>query len=1282
MTPTSSGPRARTAALTAVLLLALAPAARAQSYTWNRDANDSWNVAGNWNPAVVPSGQGVAVVFGGVITADRTVTLDSPVSVGSLTFQSTARSYTLGGSSTLALDNGASAAVISMAASATVNQNIATSLSALSDVTVTNSNSSATLALSGTLTLGGHNLTLNGSGAVGLGTLTGSGNLTVAGSGVTTLTSSASDFTGTVMLNSSGVLAISADTQLGAAANALAFNGGTLRVTGAAPVSTSRSITLPNSGTIDVQNTEAVSGFTIQSAIASGLGFTKTGSGILTLSGANTFGGGVAVQAGTLRVTGAGVLSPNASLGITAGATVQLNGFNQSITFLSSTNSTSINPSNLDLGSTPGMVLTIGRQGLFDMTGAFTGKITGTGDLVKTGLGTQQIGSPVDPISTFTGNTTVRQGVLELTSYVPTSGPGPLGSSTGAVKLGDAAFGALNAALLNRDTTFGGFARPIDVQAGTGYRTIGHPLSGTSYIGYTVTYSGGINLGNDLRLYSPTDLNGKGATLAVGGAVAGSGGLVKIGAGEAQLLANNTYTGPTTVLNGQLTLAGASGAAASSSGFVLRTDGSDVTGLNFSQAGISLIQTAQLALYDFTPNPNRIGNVDVTLQQGQFTYSGRSGGASAQSFHNLVVDRGPNTLMLTTGDTNATTSATLTMTGGLVRNNNGTLLVVAAALGNPDGQNFTRVLAANAPALLGGGGGANATNISIIPWAYHDTDPNGTLNPSTETFLTYSPGVGLRPLGTNEFVTGLAGAANGHLDNVRITATSDSISSDLTINALRYGTTLDGTITLNNGAKLTVNSGAILSTASTPTGKLTITGGELAFGTAEGVIHTVVGSSVTINGVISGTGGLTSNLGVNGTLALNGANTYTGPTTVNGGSVTYTSAASFGSGGDPIRFRNNLNGGMGYTGTGATVLPNPIEIGQGTTSISVNNGGTLTLNGVISGTAGGNPGGPVFAANSGVIQIRGANTFTGLTQVTTGTVGILANNSFGDPSNQLNLGSGTTGNPTLRFDAAAIDLARPVVIQGNVTINTNGNDGTISGQVFGSSTAYTLTKSGAGTLTLTGPGTYVGPTTVSGGTLRVNGTLTNTSTQPVTVANGGTLGGSGTVDRPVTVNSGGTLAPGAGVGTLTVRSLAYAASASASYEWEAGATAQDQVVATVGSLNLTGIQMTLKLYDRGLGTNVSPSQRFPLVTVPGTGTITGFDPANFTAVFAGAPNWVAGQYAVGVTASGGNSVLYLTGLTPVPVPEPAGLLAVAAAGLAAVTYRRRRRRDGHFSNQP
>ncbi|HSQ54695.1 MAG TPA: autotransporter-associated beta strand repeat-containing protein, partial [Gemmata sp.] len=613
------------------------------------------------------------------------------------------------------------------------------------------------------------------------------------------------------------------------------------------------------------------------------------------------------------------------------------------------------------------------------------------------------------------------------------------------------------------------------------------------------------------------------------------------------------------------------------------------------------------------------------LAEGKFTYWGQSAGASTESFQNLVLERGKNRLDVITANNASTTSATLSMTGGFVRNpGDGTLVVVSAnTLGKPDGGDYTRVLAATAPTLLGGSGADGSTNISIIPWAYHDTDPNGSAPTTVETFLTYGA-TGLRPLLDSEYVTSLT--APGTLNNVRIIATSSTLAVDETINSLRYGLDAGGTITLT-GHKLTINSGAILATNGS-SGALTFNGGEIAFGTAEGIIQTTFGGNVVINSVISGSGGLTfsGSLG-GGSLTLNGANTYTGPTTILAGGVQFNSAASFGSGGDPIRFRNSSAGGsMTYTGAGTTTLTNPIELGLRSTGINANNSGTLVLNGVISGNAltttfSGT--GLGFSGN-GTIELRAANTFTGSVGLSGGTLGIVDNNNFGNATNQLSLGA--TSNPTLRFDAANIDLARSTVVGGHLTFDTNGFNATISGAFAGGSDAYIITKSGAGTLSLTGASTTRAKLQVSGGTVNVNGTWGTFLTTVATVNSGGSLGGNGTLNSFVTVNDGGTLAPGAGTGTLTMHSLAFAANANATYEWEAGASTQDSITITNGPLNLSGIHTTLKLYDRGLGFNVTPDQKFALFTVAGLNSITGFDPANFNVVFADASAWASGQY--------------------------------------------------------
>ena len=81
--------------------------------------------------------------------------------------------------------------------------------------------------------------------------------------------------------------------------------------------------------------------------------------------------------------------------------------------------------------------------------------------------------------------------------------------------------------------------------------------------------------------------------------------------------------------------------------------------------------------------------------------------------------------------------------------------------------------------------------------------------------------------------------------------------------------------------------------------------------------------------------------------------------------------------------------------------------------------------------------------------------------------------------------------------------------------NNSASTLTVSGIISGSSS---LTKAGTGTITLSGANTYTGATTVSVGTLLINGSTSNGSA--LTVASGGTLGGSGTVGGTTGVTSG------------------------------------------------------------------------------------------------------------------------------------------------------------------
>ncbi len=115
-----------------------------------------------------------------------------------------------------------------------------------------------------------------------------------------------------------------------------------------------------------------------------------------------------------------------------------------------------------------------------------------------------------------------------------------------------------------------------------------------------------------------------------------------------------------------------------------------------------------------------------------------------------------------------------------------------------------------------------------------------------------------------------------------------------------------------------------------------------------------------------------------------------------------------------------------------------------------------------------------------------------------------------------------------------------------------------------------LIKSGAGSLVLNGDSTYRGATTVNGGLLAVNGTLTSA----VSVNDSGTLGGSGRIGA-LTVNRGGRVAPGNSVGTMQVAGDV-TLGAGSTYAVELTPTSSDRIVAG-GKALLDGGTLTLAL---------------------------------------------------------------------------------------------------------
>ncbi|WP_431099055.1 autotransporter outer membrane beta-barrel domain-containing protein [Polaromonas aquatica] len=262
-----------------------------------------------------------------------------------------------------------------------------------------------------------------------------------------------------------------------------------------------------------------------------------------------------------------------------------------------------------------------------------------------------------------------------------------------------------------------------------------------------------------------------------------------------------------------------------------------------------------------------------------------------------------------------------------------------------------------------------------------------------------------------------------------------------------------------------------------------------------------------------------------------------------------------------------LTGVNSYTG-GTFIRTNGRLTGT-TTSLqgAISNEGLLTFdqtaNGTFAGSIGGS--GTLIKEGAGTVILSGTNTYTGATIINGGTL------------------RGTTAS-----------------LQGFITNRANleflqAGNGTFAGVISGTGN---VVKSGTGNVSFSGTNTYNGPTIVTGGTLSVNGSLTNSTVQ---VMNGGTLGGTGSV-RNTTIQSGGALAPGNSIGTLTVvGNLTFNAGSNYSVEVDS-AGSNDRTNAT-GTLTINGGTVNV-LASAG---TYSPSTQYTILNATGgrTGVFNG-----------------------------------------------------------------------------
>lgn len=79
--------------------------ASAQSGTWDTDADGDWTTVTNWSgDTAFATGADSTTTLGNFITADRTLNLDTPITIGNITASDATHNYTISGANSLTLD--------------------------------------------------------------------------------------------------------------------------------------------------------------------------------------------------------------------------------------------------------------------------------------------------------------------------------------------------------------------------------------------------------------------------------------------------------------------------------------------------------------------------------------------------------------------------------------------------------------------------------------------------------------------------------------------------------------------------------------------------------------------------------------------------------------------------------------------------------------------------------------------------------------------------------------------------------------------------------------------------------------------------------------------------------------------------------------------------------------------------------------------------------------------------------------------------------------------------
>jgi autotransporter-associated beta strand protein len=252
-------------------------------------------------------------------------------------------------------------------------------------------------------------------------------------------------------------------------------------------------------------------------------------------------------------------------------------------------------------------------------------------------------------------------------------------------------------------------------------------------------------------------------------------------------------------------------------------------------------------------------------------------------------------------------------------------------------------------------------------------------------------------------------------------------------------------------------------------------------------------NNLTVSGLISGAFNLTK-AGTGRLILSNSSNSYSGTTTITNGVLEISSDANLGAAPGTATANKlviDTNGTLAVTSTMTLNSNRGIAVGPtsgiGAGTIDVGTGAILTYGGIIT-SNGGSGTGALTKIGNGTLVLSGANTYTGNTTVSTGTLKLGSTTALPYGLGKGNLAVASTLD--LNNNSATVNgLSGAGIITSSTagaitfTAGANNQTSTFTGTIQNGSGTVALAKTGTGILTLGGNNTYTGGVTILGGAM-------------------------------------------------------------------------------------------------------------------------------------------------------------------------------------------------------